>query len=355
MAVVWRAATLGAEGFARPVAVKRVLSGLGADPHFIAMFVEEARVSATLDHPNIVHIHDFGVDEAGGHYLVMEWVEGLDLRRFVLSHAAEGEVVPWPLAVHIIAEVLAGLHAAHTRETDEGDRAPIFHRDVTPQNVLLSVRGAVKLSDFGLARAMDRARTTTPGIVKGKLSYLAPETLQDAHPSAQSDIYGVGIVLWEVLAGTKLFDADTDMGVIEKVARGVVPSLAAIRPDLPSGVVEAVHAALERDPAKRPRDARAMGNLLSRELRKLDDPPDAHALAEAVREARERLGMSSGRKSLDAAEAIPLVPLETAPNPDPTDPEIDVRARVRDALFSKPPEPSTAAPLPLSRKKKPDE
>src|SRR5690349_19616670 len=120
MAVVWRGATLGAAGFARPVAIKRVLSGLGADQHFIAMFVEEARVSATLDHPNIVHIHDFGLDEDGGHYLVMEWIEGLDLRTFALSFAAEGELLPWPIAVHVIVEVLGGLHAAHTRETDDG-------------------------------------------------------------------------------------------------------------------------------------------------------------------------------------------------------------------------------------------
>ena len=365
MAVVWRASTLGAEGFARPVAIKRVISGLEADPFFIAMFVEEARVSATLDHSNIVHIHDFGVDEDKSHYLVMEWVDGVDLRTFGLSHAAEGEMIPWPLAVYIVGEVLAGLHAAHTRETDDGRAAPIYHRDVTPQNVLLSIRGAVKLSDFGLARAMDRARTTTPGIVKGKLSYLAPELVQDAPPSAQTDLYSAGIVLWEALAGVKLYDAASDHEVIVKVAKGEVPPLGEIRPELPREVVDVVHTALAFDPAQRYRDARAMANELSKILRRLEDPPDAHTLAGAVRRARERLGMPAPRKSIDppvlpdiedSSEAIPLVPFEAAPAPDPSEPEIDMRARVRKALFARPATPSRPIPLPLAiKKKKPEE
>jgi serine/threonine-protein kinase len=343
MAAVWRATTLGAQGFARPVALKRALPSLARDPAFIAMFVEEARVSATLDHPNIVHIHDFGMDEDGGYYLVMEWIEGLDLRRF--AQAYEGDPIPWPIAVAMLIDVLNGLHAAHTRETDDGDPAPIFHRDVTPQNVLVSVRGVVKLTDFGLARAMDRARTTTPGVVKGKLAYLAPEILNDAPPSVRTDLYGAGIVLWELLAGRKLYDADTDHEVFEKVMRASVPPISRIRADVPAAIGDVLHTALARDPGRRYRDARSMAAVLSRALRQLEEPADAHAISQAVREARDRLGMPTGRRSLEAIEAEGRRRLESL--------EADAKraAEVRAALFPNSLEPSGTIPLPLTKKK----
>jgi serine/threonine protein kinase len=303
MAVVWRAMTIGVGGFERPVAVKRTLPALAANPEFVQMFVEEARVGATLDHPNIVHIHDFAADEHGDLYLVMEWVEGLDLRRMAHAHAMEGQVFPWPIASAIMIEVLRGLHAAHTRATETGDVAPVFHRDVTPQNVLVSTKGTVKLTDFGLARAMDRAKVTSPGVVKGKLSYLAPELTRDAPPSVQTDVFGVGIVLWETLAGERLFDAPTDREVIEKVALASVPDIRELRPEVPPALADIVRTALSVDPAHRYRTAREMVTAIARVLRTLDGPVDGDVIAESVLKAREWAGIATGRRSVEDLEA----------------------------------------------------
>ena len=175
MAKVYRGQTHGAAGFTRPVAIKRVLAPLSQNPEFLKMFVEEARVISELDHPNIAQIHDFDRDRTGEYYLVLEWVDGLTLLEWRQAYREHGNHVPWNLTAAIGIEVLEALHAAHEHEDQHGKPAPIFHRDVTPQNVMLSSCGVVKLTDFGLARAMDRSSITKPGVVKGKISYLAPE------------------------------------------------------------------------------------------------------------------------------------------------------------------------------------
>jgi eukaryotic-like serine/threonine-protein kinase len=293
MATVWRAATLGAHGFSRPVALKRALPSLASSPEFVEMFVEEARVHASLDHPNIVHVHDFGQDEHGELYLVMEWVDGLDLRTFVHAHDLEEDHVDWEIVAAIGLEVLRGLHFAHTRRLPDGRPSPVFHRDITPQNVMLGAHGSVKVADFGLARAMDRARITSPGMLKGKIAYLAPELVEDATPTAKSDVFGVGIVLWEALAGEKLFDAPTDRDVIARVMRADVPPIQDIRDDVSDAVAEVVHVALARDPADRWADARAMGSALARALRELPELVDAHPIAEQVHDMRRRLARAS--------------------------------------------------------------
>src|SRR5687768_1154665 len=177
MARVYRAVIRGAAGFQRQAAIKRVHSHLAGNTEFVRMFIEEARVCSELDHPNIVQVHDFGVDK-NGYYLVMEWVDGLHLGQYVSAYAKRGQPVPYRLAAAIAAQVAAGLSEAHERIAANGEPAPVIHRDVTPHNILVSVTGVAKLTDFGLARAMDRARMTNPDVVKGKLSYLAPELVQ---------------------------------------------------------------------------------------------------------------------------------------------------------------------------------
>src|SRR5690349_20591693 len=148
MAIVWRALTRGAGQFARPVAVKRIHAAKGADQSFVRLFEEEARVGAGLQHPNIVQILDFGLDDDGDYYLVMEWMEGLDLHQWVRSHPRGIRATPWPLVTAIGIEVLRGLAAAHDRVIDDGTLVPIYHRDVSPSNVLLGTNGTVKLTDF---------------------------------------------------------------------------------------------------------------------------------------------------------------------------------------------------------------
>ena len=238
MAEVYRGQTHGAGGFTRPVAIKRLMAPLSHNPEFLKMFVEEARVVSELDHPNIAQIHDFDRDRNGEYYLVLEWVDGLTLWQWRQAHREHGHHVPWNLTAAIGIEVLDALHAAHERRDQDGKPAPVFHRDVTPQNVMLSSCGVAKLTDFGLARAMDRAAITKPGFVKGKPSYLAP--------------------------------------------------------DLPEELRRIVTRALRRNPIERYASSREMGRELASLLRSRDAPTDAYVVAESVRWAREQLASSEG-------------------------------------------------------------
>jgi serine/threonine-protein kinase len=293
MASVWRGLTLGAAGFTRKVAIKRVLPELAHDSKFAAMFVEEARVVSELAHPNIVQVHDFDHDEQGNYFIVMEWVEGLDLEKWIESHRRAGTKTPWAYVTAIAIEVLRALSAAHERTDDLGRPAPVIHRDVTPTNVLLGVNGIVKLADFGLAKAMDRASMTKPGTVKGKLAYMAPEILSGKPASVRSDLFNVGILLWEALTVQRLYDAPTDLEIILKARAANVPGLESLRTDLPALLVELVHTALSQNPEDRFESAREMQRALSAILRNHPEPTDAEPLARSVREALGRLGRKS--------------------------------------------------------------
>ncbi|MET0341803.1 MAG: serine/threonine-protein kinase [Polyangiales bacterium] len=293
MARVYRAVTRGAAGFRRPVALKRIREHLLENREYVEMFVEEARVCAELDHGNIVQVHDFGVD-ALGFFMVLEWVDGVHIGQYVESLERRGIAVPWRHVAAIGVQVLAGLAAAHERVDTDGWPASVFHRDVTPQNILLGVNGVAKITDFGLARAMDRVSMTGPDMVKGKLSYLAPELVAGAPASAQSDVYALGIVLWEMLAGERLFWANTPSERVRKVVAAEIPSLRARRQTLPSALVGVVERALARDPARRFESAQAMHDALLLSLGA--QLVSAKELAEAVMDARVALGYS--RRSL---------------------------------------------------------
>lgn len=282
MAVVWRGTLHGASGFRCPVAIKRINPEYRNYPEVIEMFVEEARVGAALHHPNIVQAFDFRKDEDGNYYLVTELVDGPHFGQWVRAHQQRRRMLPWDITIAIAIEVLKALEAAHNRLNDLGDVTPVLHRDVTPGNILLDRSGVTKLADFGLARAMDRAPTTRPNVVKGKLSYLAPELVQGHAPSVRSDIFSLGVVLWEALSGKRLFDAETDIDVYRMLQAPKIPLLSMQRRDLPMGVTTAVHRALERLPAQRFQSARTMRETLTEALRILPSPPDATALANSI-------------------------------------------------------------------------
>ncbi|MES1177585.1 MAG: serine/threonine-protein kinase [Myxococcales bacterium] len=286
MAIVWRARTLGAAGFFRTVAVKRIEASVRGFDEVIEMFVEEARVGAALQHPNIVQVHDFGVDENGVHYLVTELVEGIHLGRFLTVYREQKVETPWQIVTAIMIEVLRALEGAHGRLDEQRAVSPILHRDVTPGNILLAETGQVKLADFGLARAMDRGRMTRPNIVKGKLSYLAPELLLGLAPSVKCDLFSLGVVMWEALAGERLFDAATDADVVANIRDGKIPLLSMKRPNLPIAITSAVHRALERDPAQRFDSARQMLDVLTSVLRVLPESVDSRVLGPSIRAAR---------------------------------------------------------------------
>jgi serine/threonine-protein kinase len=286
-AAVWRAIKRGAAGFSLSVAVKMIKPALTANAEYLQMFVEEARVGSELQHANIVQVHDFGQDEDETYFLVMEWVEGISLRGYVHSHTEVGLRTPWPLIAAIGIEALSGLGAAHERHKG-GQPAPVIHRDVSPENLLLGVNGVVKLSDFGFARAKDRLhRITEPGLVKGKVSYLSPEMTAGKPASVASDIFAAGVTMWEALTGRKLFPGEP-YEAFRKIMQKEIAPLQPLRPDLPLKLLEVVGRALEPEPERRYASAGEMAAALADVLRAVPRISDS-SLGRNVIEARQRL------------------------------------------------------------------
>lgn len=296
MASVWRGRTHGEAGFTRDVAIKRVLPALARDPKFAAMFVEEARLVAELAHPHIIQIHDFGRDADGGYYIVMEWVDGLDLSDYVASFRIANEPTPWHLIAAIGIEVLRALGAAHGRRDAHGQLSPIIHRDVTPSNVMLGLNGVVKLADFGLAKGLDGPNMTQPGIVKGKVGYMAPELLRGAKAGPKTDLYSAGVVLWESLAGQRLFGSNkSDMELARSVLDQRIPPLAGQRGDLPEDLVRVVEHLMASDPEHRFERASAPVRALTTILRTQRESTMAENMASSVAAAKARLSHSNTR------------------------------------------------------------
>ncbi len=272
MATVWRAVSKSSEIFARLVAIKVMKRAFsGAQPH-LAMFLEEARIGAELQHAHLVQVLDFLAEQQPSGVtccLVMEWIEGIDLRTMIRTMARLERPLPWGLVVHVGIGVLRGLAAAHERKLVDDTPAPVIHRDVSPQNILLGLNGGVKLGDFGMARARDRAaRLTAPGIVKGTVAYLPPEMIDlKGVATPRSDLYSLACTLWEALAGERLFEGANDGETIVAIKRGKVRPLEDQRPDLPPRLVAAVHKALALNPDDRFSTARAMTQELGEILR----------------------------------------------------------------------------------------
>jgi len=246
MAEVFRGTITGAEGFAREVAIKRVLPGLSEIGPFGAMFVSEARIASKLSHANIVHVIDFDRDSDGHLFLAMELVDGKDLDAIL-----EAGPVPPSLAVFAITEVLRGLGYAHERG--------VVHRDVSPRNVLVSWDGAVKVSDFGIAKARDATISTT---IRGKPGYMSPEQARGAHVDGRSDLFAVGVMLWELLAGIPLFPGSTHEAIAQLLFRKI-PRPSQIRAGVAADVEAIAMRLLERDPDERYASADAAIDVLA--------------------------------------------------------------------------------------------
>lgn len=250
MAEVFVARTYGAQGFVKHVVIKRILPAFSQDEDFVHMFIDEARLAAKLQHANIVQIFDFDhVD--GAYYIAMEWVDGVDLR--AVGRHAQRRALPLPqtLAVHVGVETLKGLHYAHSRR--EGGRPMgLVHRDISPHNLLLSFSGEVKVTDFGIAKAAALASATRSGMVKGKLAYMSPEQVRGESVDHRTDIYALGIVLWEVLAQRRLYqDVGSEGELMVRVRQGRVPDIAQVVPGLPTGLAAVIGRMLATDPNAR--------------------------------------------------------------------------------------------------------
>ena len=236
MAELYLARGRGLDGFEKLVALKRVLPHLARDPEFVDMFLDEARLAGTLDHPNIASVIDIGRAQ-GNYFFAMEYVHGRDLRS-VLRESARGDDLTLACGLAIVTQAAAGLHYAHERRDPEGRPLGIVHRDVSPSNVLISYDGGVKIIDFGIAKVAAHDRTTVAGVRKGKIGYMSPEQCLGYAMDRRSDVYNLGILLYETTTMRRLFAPDNEFAVMNRISRGDVTP--------PSKVVEGYPEALER-------------------------------------------------------------------------------------------------------------
>ncbi|MBI3184428.1 MAG: serine/threonine protein kinase [Myxococcales bacterium] len=256
MGQIFLARAAGERGFEKLLVIKRILPHLLEDEEFFTMFFDEARVSARLNHPNIVQIFDLGEVE-GSHFLAMEYVPGEDLRRLDKLLRSMEQSIPLGLACRIIADAAAGLDYAHKARDSQGQPLGIVHRDVSPQNILVGFDGGVKLIDFGVAKAAGRGQQTATGILKGKYAYMSPEQVDGLEIDHRSDIFALGIVFWEILTAKRLFKGESDLTTMRLVKDCSVPPPSRVSSELPPAIDEIILKALARNRDQRYPDAMA--------------------------------------------------------------------------------------------------
>lgn len=279
MGELWLARTTGAAGWEKLVAIKTILPHLTDQPEFIERFIDEARIATTLTHGNIVPVFDLGHAD-GRYFIAMEFVDGWDLRTLLRRVTAAGDRVPDELAVYIASEVCRGLDYAHGRTDEQGRSLGIVHRDISPANVLLSRDGEVRIVDFGIASAERRLNRTLTGELRGKFAYMSPEQAAGEPLDGRSDLFSLGSVLYEMLAGQKPFTAENDMAVLKLVQHGRFRPLRELRPDLDPVLERVVERALGREPSARFNDAAAMQAALLNVLYQDTGPVSSRQLAE---------------------------------------------------------------------------
>ncbi len=246
MATVYEAKALSVGGFSRRVAIKYLHPHLLRDEQFVQMFLDEGRLAAQIHHTNVVAVLDL-VHEPDRMYMVSEFVEGDQLLGLAKSAREGGSGIPAPVALRIMLDALAGLHAAHELTADDGTPLRIVHRDVSPHNILVGADGITRIVDFGIAKAEERISTTRDGIVKGKLSYMAPEQPDDLPVDRRADIFSAATVLWECLTGQRLFPGRTDREVLQALLHKPIPHVRDVVPELPASLDEVLARGLARD------------------------------------------------------------------------------------------------------------
>ncbi len=274
MAEVFRAKTFGAAGFERIVAIKLLLPDIAMDSDFVTMLIDEAKIAGQLSHANIAQIFDLGIVD-DRYYIVQEYVSGLDLRRILRRLAKSNRKLSVAQSVHIILKTCEGLEYAHNRRDGDGNPLNLVHRDVSPQNILISAEGEIKLIDFGIAKAEGRATQTLAGLIKGKFAYMSPEQIRGLPVDRRSDVFATGIVLHELLTNRPLFARGSEFETLKQARSGTIDPPSKLNPDVPLALDAIVLRALARHVEDRYassvelRDAlwefsRASGNFYSR-------------------------------------------------------------------------------------------
>jgi serine/threonine protein kinase len=246
MAEVFLAKAYGGEGFERLLAIKKILPTMVEDDEFITMFLDEAKISVQLNHPNVVQIHELGMQEEQ-YYIAMDYVAGRDLRTLLERYRRRKETMPLQQAAYLAKCMAEGLDYAHKKKDARGMDLNIVHRDVSPQNILVSYEGEVKIIDFGIAKAANRAQKTQAGILKGKFGYMSPEQVRGLPIDRRSDIFALGVVMYEMMTGEKLFQGESDFSTLEKVRNAEVPSPRKFNTGMPPGLEKVLYKVLARE------------------------------------------------------------------------------------------------------------
>jgi len=261
MADIYLVRATGIAGFEKTLVLKRIRPDHASEPQFIEMFLDEARLAATLDHPNIVHVHDIG-EADGSYFFTMEYVHGESVLEIQRAVRRKAQPLGLPAALAIVGGAAAGLHFAHDKKRG-GQPLGIVHRDVSPSNVLVTFDGGVKVVDFGIAKAAARLTETSAGTVKGKYGYMSPEQCRGGAIDRRSDIFELGILLFEVTTGHVLFPGDNEFEVVHKVCNEPLPRPSSLVAGYPAALEAIVLRALERDPDKRFATARELEQALA--------------------------------------------------------------------------------------------
>jgi eukaryotic-like serine/threonine-protein kinase len=306
MAEVFRGVAEGIKGFKKNVAIKRILPNLTKNKKFVSMFLDEARLSLHLQHANIVHVFDIGIADTS-YFIVMEYVDGVNLKGLIEHQKKLGRRMRVPHTLWLMAEVCKGLAYAHeAADPETGRPLGIVHRDISPPNILISRQAEVKLVDFGLAKATSQLETTDPGVVKGKFSYLSPEAASGQDVDHRADIFAVGILLWEMLTGRRLFYGETDYQTVELVRQAKIPSVQAINPEVDADLEAVVRKALARDPRDRYQSAgdlqEAIAQILFSRGMKVTNQDVRALVLEAVadRDRNKARSPAAGKQLIDA-------------------------------------------------------
>jgi serine/threonine-protein kinase len=308
MAEIFLARQAGLEGFEKNIVIKRIRPHLSKEPNFVRMFLNEAKLAAQLNHPNIVQIYDLGkIGES--HFIAMEYIFGRDMRRIIPKADALGIPFPMVYALKIASSVCEGLYFAHQKADLYGQPLDIVHRDVTPENIFVSFDGTVKILDFGIAKAANQLEQTRAGEIKGKLSYMSPEQCVGKQLDNRSDLFSLGTVLYEWLTGFRLFTGDSEVAVLKSITEGKIYAPSYFKADIPDAVESILMKALEKDRERRYQTAWEMQFDIDRFLTHYEFTPSNIHLSNFLKQLFfDELEEENGRLAAYRAVATPEEP-----------------------------------------------
>ncbi len=302
MAQLLLGASTGPGGFRKHVVIKRILPEGAGDEELVKMFLDEARITAALSHPNIAQVYDLGEDERGL-YVVLEFIAGKNLNEIVRACASQRAVLPLGFSVSLVHECALALQYAHAFRTVAGEQAPVIHRDVSPKNIMVTYDGRVKLLDFGIAKVRNGLAKTRPGTVKGTGGYMSPEQLKGEPLDGRSDIFSLGVVLWEMVCGRRLFASGTEREELKSTLEAPIPAAAVVESSVPRSLSAIVEAALMRERSVRTSSAKELAQALQATVGELFFEPEERAIFMQERFAEE----------IEATRAL-LTPRQSASN-----------------------------------------